>query len=100
MQQRRERRKHPEWVKLIEEQEQSGQTIKAFCEERELAIASFQNHRSKWKQDREQDSGFAEIRVSGTPPLRLRMDDRPWTLEITPNFDAALLKQVVHVLSS
>lgn len=101
MQQRRERRKHTEWVVLIEEQEQSEQTIKAFCAGRDLALASFQQHRSRWKKDRASNSGFAEVGISERPaPVHLRIDNRPWTLEISPDFDAAFLKRVLHVLSS
>ena len=40
------RRTRAQWVQIIEQQNQSGQTIRAFCKENDIGLASF----GKWKQ--------------------------------------------------
>lgn len=46
MKTRHPRRTPSQWARIIEQQAQSGQTIRAFCEQNDIALASF----GKWKQ--------------------------------------------------
>ena len=46
MKTRHPRRSRAEWAEIIEQQSQSGLTIRAFCEQNTIGLASF----GKWKQ--------------------------------------------------
>ena len=46
MKTRQPRRTKTQWTEIIEQQSQSGQTIRTFCKENDIGLASF----GKWKQ--------------------------------------------------
>ncbi len=97
MVQQKPHRKHDEWMQDIKAQAQSGQTAKAFCQQRGLALHSFYYHKQKTRELQE-PYGFVEVQVAQSG-LQLRMDGAPWCVEIDPAFDAASLQRVMRVLN-
>jgi transposase-like protein len=97
-QRRQARREY--WQELIAQQEQSGLSVHAFCEQRGVTEASFYG----WRKQLRGGSlvGFALVEATGTGPksamameLVLATGER---LHISPGADAATLRMVLGVL--
>lgn len=56
MKTRHPRRSRAEWAEIIEQQSQSGLTIRSFCEQNDIALASF----GKWKHRLKKDPATNE----------------------------------------
>lgn len=98
------RRKHADWIPLLEAQERSGQAIQTFCQEHGLKPASFQHHRSKWKRRQSMPApqgAFQQIPASAFPaPIRVRLDGCAWSLELPGDIDPRQLRVFLEVLSA
>jgi transposase-like protein len=60
-----QRRPREEWADLVQAQESSEQTIKAFCELHHLNRHTFQYWRGKFRQEENDSQGFVNLR----PPV-------------------------------
>jgi len=88
------------WVDLIRQQEQSGKTVKVFCQEQGVNEPSFYSWRKRLKVSR--PVGFALVDAGGSSAndnlpieLILASGDR---LRIAPGTDTATLRAVLGVL--
>ena len=89
MKRRHPRRLRSEWVEIIEQQSQSGLTVRAFCEQNDVGLASF----VKWKQQlttkpqaNTAGSMFEPIVINNSQSNRSpRMDTTCITLNLGPN---------------
>ena len=77
-----------EWKAIIERQEQSGLSQRAFCQKEGISLSSFARHRQERPDPR---SAFIELPTksenapskSETPPA---VQDKPWSVEVAlPN---------------
>lgn len=96
MSERRKRLPHVRWVELMTEQEQSGLSVDAFCQERGLGVASFHHHRARMRKEEKRQGGFVEIQPSGSG---LRLVCGQLILELDRDFDAETLKRFLAVVS-
>lgn len=92
---RRKRTPHARWVELIEQQQQSGMAVEAFCRERDLGMASFHHHRSRMRKAERTGGGFVEVSTASGSGLRLRSGR--WELELDQDFDAETLRRFLAV---
>jgi transposase-like protein len=97
-QKQRPRREH--WQELILQQEQSGLSVHAFCEQRGLTEASFYNWRKQLRGGTPVGFALVEAKGSGLSPkapveLVLATGER---VQISPGADAATLRMVLGVL--
>jgi hypothetical protein len=86
---------HARWVKLIEEQQQHGMDVEAFCRERDLGVASFRHHQSRMRKAERSGSGFVEVSTASGSGLRLLGGG--WVLELEQDFDAETLRRFLAV---
>ena len=93
------------WFDHIETWKQSGLTQKAFCEQQQLGLGSFQRWRGVFMRgERPEVSSavsFLPVNVTAAPAssLALLIDDH-LRIEIPAGFDPVTLKQVVPALQS
>ena len=91
------------WFDRIETWKQSGLTQKAFCEQQQLRLGSFQRWRGKYMRGERPEASsavsFLTVNVTAAPAssLALRIDDH-LRIEIPAGFDPVTLKQVVQAL--
>jgi hypothetical protein len=91
------------WFDRIETWKQSGLTQKAFCEQQQLGLGSFQRWRGIFirveKPEVSSAVSFLPVKVMAAPAssLALVIDDY-LRIEIPAGFDPVTLKQVVHAL--
>ena len=105
---RRQPEKAKYWESVFEEQANSGKSIAAFCEEREIHPTKFYWWRRRLNNDKtppRSPEGFIELfSASGDPSgccsavITLICDNR-FRLQLNPGFDPTMLKQVLAVLS-
>lgn len=88
--------KREHWSKLIAEQEASGKTIRAFCQERGIAEQSVYSWRKRLRKS--EPVQFALLNtVGGAVPLELYLGNGE-RLRIGRGVDAATLRLVLEVL--
>jgi transposase-like protein len=86
------------WSKLIAEQEASGQTMRAFCQERGIAEQSFYSWRRRLGRGKGEAVQFALLKtVASAAPLELVLASGE-RLRIANGVDAATLRLVLDVL--
>ena len=91
------------WFDRIETWKQSGSTQKAFCEQQQLRLGSFQRWRGIFMRGERPEASsavsFLPVNVTAAPAssLALRIDDH-LRIEIPAGFDPVTLKQVVQAL--
>jgi hypothetical protein len=91
------------WFDRIEDWKQSGLTQKAFCEQQQLRLGSFQRWRGIFMRGERPEASsavsFLPVNVTAAPAssLALVIDDY-LRIEIPAGFDPVTLKQVVHAL--
>ena len=91
------------WFDRIETWKQSGLTQKAFCEQQQLRLGSFQRWRGIFMRGERPEASstvsFLPVNVTAAPAssLALRIDDH-LRIEIPAGFDPVTLKQVVQAL--
>lgn len=56
-------------VKLLQEQRQSGQSIKSFCAAHGIAEGAFHNWKHRYESDVDARPGFARVQLIGEPGL-------------------------------
>ena len=94
---------HQRWFDRIESWKQSGLTQKAFCEQQQLRLGSFQRWRGIFMRGEKPEASsavsFLPVNVTAAPAssLALVIDDY-LRIEIPAGFDPVTLKQVVHAL--
>lgn len=86
-----------QWQELIDEQEGSGLTIVAFCQERELGVHRFHYHKHKLREEA-LSGGFREVPASGTGTIRMIRGGSGWQVEVQRGFDAGCLRELLRVL--
>jgi len=91
------------WFDRIETWKQSGLTQKAFCEQQQLGLGSFQRWRGTFMRGGKPEASSAvsflpvNVTVDKALCLALLIDDH-LRIEISAGFDPVMLKQVVHAL--
>jgi hypothetical protein len=91
------------WFDRIETWKQSGLTQKAFCEQQQLGLGSFQRWRGIFTRGGKPESSSAvsflpvNVTVDKASGLALLIDDH-LRIEIPAGFDPVTLKQVVQTL--
>ncbi len=91
------------WFDHIKDWKQSGLTQKAFCEQQQLRLGSFQRWRGIFMRGERPEASsavsFLPVNVTAAPAssLALRIDDH-LRIEIPAGFDPVTLKQVVQAL--
>ena len=97
--------KRQRWFDHIEDWKQSGLTQKAFCEQQQLRLGSFQRWRGIFMQGEEPEASsavsFLPVNVTAAPTSNLAlMIDGHLRIEIAAGFDPVTLKQVVQALQA
>ena len=93
------------WFDRIGTWKQSGLTQKAFCEQQQLGLGSFQRWRGIFMRGEEPEASSAvsflpvNVTVDEASSLALLIDDN-LRIEIPAGFDPVTLKQVVQALQS
>ena len=93
------------WFDRIEDWKQSGQTQKAFCEQQQLRLGSFQRWRGIFLRGERPEASSAvsllpvKVRVAPASSLALVIDDH-LRIEIPAGFDPVILQQVVQALQA
>ena len=93
------------WFDRIEVWKQSGLTQKAFCEQQQLGLGSFQRWRGIFMRGEKPEASSAvsflpvNVTVGKASSLALLIDDH-LRIEIPAGFDPVTLKQVVQALQS
>ncbi len=91
------------WFDRIESWKQSGLTQKAFCEQQQLGLGSFQRWRGIFMRGEKPEASSAvsfvpvNVTVDKASSLALLIDDQ-LRIEIPAGFDPVTLKQVVQAL--
>ena len=91
------------WFDRIETWKQSGLTQKAFCEQQQLGLGSFQRWRRIFLRGEKPEASSAvsflpvNVTVDKASSLALLIDDQ-LRIEIPAGFDPVTLKQVVQAL--
>ena len=91
------------WFDRIETWKQSGLTQKAFCEQQQLGLGSFQRWRGIFMRGERPEASSAvsflpvNVTVDKASSLALLIDDQ-LRIEIPAGFDPVTLKQVVQAL--
>lgn len=94
-----------DWFDRIEAWKQSGLTQKAFCEQQQLGLGSFQRWRGIFLREEapkaSSAASFLPVKVTAAPAssLALVIDDH-LRIEIPAGFDPVILKQVVQALQA
>ncbi|HZW97468.1 MAG TPA: hypothetical protein VFF56_01305, partial [Bacillota bacterium] len=94
------------WKRLLEEQALSGLSIKAWCEEKDLAKSSFYRYRKLLREletsGSAENMSWQEIKLMPEPKrkcgIRLYLNKQMY-LELESGFDVSLLQEIVEVLS-
>jgi hypothetical protein len=93
------------WFDRIETWKQSGLTQKAFCEQQQLGLGSFQRWRGIYMRGEKPEASSAvsfvpvNVTVDKASSLALLIDDQ-LRIEIPAGFDPVTLKQVVQALQA
>ena len=93
------------WFDHIETWKQSGLTQKAFCEQQQLGLGTFQRWRGIFMRGEKPEASsavsFLPVSVMAAPAsnLALLIDDR-LRIEIPAGFDPVTLKQVIQALQA
>jgi len=93
------------WFDRIEAWKQSGLTQKAFCEQQQLGLGSFQRWRRIFLREELPEASSAvsflpvKVRVAPASSLALVIDDH-LRIEIPAGFDPVILQQVVQALQA
>ena len=93
------------WFDRIETWKQSGLTQKAFCEQQQLGLGSFQRWRGIFMRGEKPEASSAvsflpvNVTVDKASSLALLIDDQ-LRIEIPAGFDPVTLKQVVQALQA
>ena len=93
------------WFDRIETWKQSGLTQKAFCEQQQLGLGSFQRWRGIFMRGEKPDASSAvsfvpvNVTVDKASSLALLIDDQ-LRIEIPAGFDPVTLKQVIQALQA
>ena len=93
------------WFDRIEAWKQSGLTQKAFCEQQQLGLGSFQRWRRIFMREELPEASsavsFLRVKVTLAPAssLALVIDDH-LRIEIPAGFDPVILQQVVQALQA
>lgn len=92
------------WRRVIREQQQSGISIKAFCQSRGVSQPAYFVWRKRLALDKRTNapSGFVPIHVAPDTPVRSSgveiVLDRDRRVRVEPGFDRQLLSDVLSVL--
>jgi len=102
----RSREARGKWQRVVSEQGQSGQSVAAFCRERQLRASHFY----WWKKQLQASAApkFVEVKWATAAPSPTLAGDRRVdvllrhgrTLRVAPGFDADLLRSLLRVLES
>ena len=93
------------WFDRIEAWKQSGLTQKAFCEQQQLGLGSFQRWRGIFMRGEKPEASSAmrfvpvNVTVDKASSLALLIDDH-LRIEIPAGFDPVILRQVVQALQA
>ena len=93
------------WFDHIKDWKQSGLTQKAFCEQQQLRLGSFQRWRGIFMRGEKPEASSAvsfvpvNVTVDKASSLALLIDDQ-LRIEIPAGFDPVTLKQVVQALQA
>ena len=94
------------WFDRIETWKQSSLTQKAFCEQQQLGLGSFQRWRGIFMRGEKPEASSSAVNflpvnvtVDKAPSLALLIDDH-LRIEIPAGFDPVTLKQVVQALQA
>jgi hypothetical protein len=92
------------WFDCIEDWKQSGLTQKAFCEQQQLRLGSFQRWRGIFLRGERPGASavsFLPVNVTAAPGSNLALViDEHLRIEIPAGFDPVILKQVVQALQA
>jgi hypothetical protein len=97
------------WRRQFDDWRQSGQTITAFCRERDLTESAFhlwkrelrlqtKSRRSKTTEPRPSARRLVPVSIAATPPSALALEVKDAMLHIEPGVDEVLLRTVLNVL--
>ena len=92
----RKRSTAEQWRRLLAEKEASGQTIAAFCAERNLGVHQYSYWRKRLREDAEE--GFAELSLNVEEDAGVVLDLRTLTVRLRRGFDAEVLCDLVRAL--
>ena len=99
----RDERKEQQWRRRVGEWQASGLSVRAFCQQRGLTVASFYAWRRVLERRAAEQVVFAPVQVvADAPPTQtgalevVLADGR--VVRVAPGFDAATLRQVLAVL--
>jgi transposase len=99
----RDEQKERQWRRWIGEWQTSGLSVRAFCQRRDLIVASFYAWRRVLQRRAAEKAVFVPVQVVAdavsTPigPLEVVLTDGR-TVRVAPGFDAATLRQFLAVL--
>ena len=92
MKKMRPRQTREQWAALIEQQQQSGLSIEAFCQERDIGFASF----GKWKRRLgsavTKESDFKAVHVKSSPVAVVEPERATITLSIGNNMTLTIVQ--------
>ena len=94
---KRKKMSHEAWCELITEQSMGGESIRAFCAERDLLEHSFYWHKRR-KNGEARGKGFREVAVSTGGAVRVVVSERGSHIEVDRGFDLACFHEVVQAL--
>ena len=93
----RKRSTAEQWRKLLTEKEASGQTIAAFCLERNLGVHQYSYWRQRLGETR--DEGFAELQVTAeNEDAGVVLDLRTLTVRLRRGFDEEVLRGLLRAM--
>ncbi|NQZ48351.1 MAG: hypothetical protein HRT63_12610 [Erythrobacter sp.] len=92
----RKRSTAEQWRRLLAEKEESGQTIAAFCAERDLGVHQYSYWRKRLCEDAEE--GFAELKLNTEEDSGVVLDLRTLTVRLRRGFDAKVLQDLVRAV--
>ena len=90
----RKRSTAEQWRKLLAEKEASGQTIAAFCAERDLAVHQYAYWRKRLSE--ESSDGFAEVKLAADEDAGVIVDLRTLTVRLRRGFDEEVLRALLR----
>ncbi|ODN41576.1 IS66 family insertion sequence element accessory protein TnpA [Piscirickettsia litoralis] len=91
------KRSRAEWLSLVEQWRESGQTLKEFCQSNGLKHTQFSYYASVQCKQKKDSLGFAEVKTAPTG-LSLRLCGQH-ELILSPDFDEHTLLKVLNVAS-
>lgn len=92
----RKRSTAEQWRRLLAEKAASGQTIAAFCAERDLGVHQYSYWRKRLAEERAE--GFAELKLSVEEDAGVIIDLQTLTVRLRAGFHEEVLRRVLRAV--